>query len=543
MPPTDREMHDLEALMRAGDFAPAIARTRALIRQFPREPLLHNVLGVALMQDKRADEAPRAFRRALELAPGYGEANHNLIAALIATGALLDAEAPIRAALAQQPDDALMQRNLASVLVLRADWAAAHAAATQALALAPGHAGTLLMLATIQRAQGDLDAALATLATLPANAEALMLTGEIRTTQGDLDAARTSFTAALDADPALGNAWEGLAMITRFAPGDPLIARMQAQHAQATGETRMHLDFALAKALADTGEDAQAFTHLTAANAARCAALPAYSHGQRRKEITRIKALFAPQALARLAEAGDPSSLPVFVIGMPRSGTTLVEQILASHPAVAGAGERPDMMRLGAALLETPRKLDAGFVRDTAAAQLAALRALAPDAQHVTDKMPQNADWVGLILTLFPQARIIRTLRDPRDIALSVYRAHFTDPALNWTCDLDDIASYYAQHCELMAHWQAQFPGAILSCRYEDLVTDTEAETRRLAAHLGLDWDAAMLAPQDTQRVVTTASAAQVRAAISDRSVGGWKRYEAQFDPFNAALARLGQTV
>lgn len=543
MPPTDPEMHALQSLMQRGDFAAAAALTRALIRQHPREALLHNVLGVAQMQEGRPADAARAFRRALELAPGHDEANHNLIAALLETGALAEAEAPIRLALTRSPRDAGLLRNLASVLMLRQDWEAALDSVEAALAIEPDHPAALMTRATILHALERREAALAILARFPDDPQALRRTAEIHAALGDADAARAAYDAALARDPDLGSAWDGLASITRFTPDTPLLARMQAARTTASPETRMHLDYALAKAMADLGHDTAVFAHLHAANAARATALPPYSHAQRRKEIARIKALFTPQAVARLAPAGDPAALPVFIVGMPRSGTTLIEQILASHPAVHGAGERPEIGRIGRHLLANPRGLTEGFIRETAAAHLARLRGLAPQARRVTDKMPENADWVGLILTLFPKARIIRTLRDPRDIALSVYRANFANEGLNWACDLEAIASYHTLHCDLMEHWQTQFPDAIKTCRYEELVADPETGTRALAAHCGLDWDPAMLAPHQTRRAVVTASAAQVRDPISDRSVGGWRRFEADLAPFVAALARLGRPV
>ena len=545
--PSQAEMHDLQELMQKGQLAAAAVMSRALIRKEPRVPLLHNVLGVALAQSGKPDEAIRAFRKAFDMAPDYAEATENLVSALISADRLGEAEAPIRAALVNTPRNASMRRNLAALLITQQDWTGALAEIDTALALEPGHAPALMTKATALRHLDQLDEALAVLAPLKDEAEALRLTAEILATQGKLDAARDAYAATIIANPALGSAWEGLADVTRFTADDAIIPRLAAQiealPQKGAPALTASLHFAMAKACADLGDAGAAATHLTRANAAARSLAQPYSHAQRRKEVARIKALFPAATVSALAASGADSDQPVFILGMPRSGTTLIEQILASHPAVHGAGERPDILQLGQSLLASPRKLDASFVQRAAADHLARLSALAPTARRITDKMPANADWVGLILTLFPNAKIIRTLRDPREIALSIWRSHFPDPSLNWTFDLEDIASYYVQHMDLMDHWQAQFPGAILTCDYAQLVTEPEAVSRKLAAHLGLDWDAAMLTPERTERTVTTASAAQVRAPISANSLGRWKAYEQALAPFTQALTRLGRPV
>lgn len=545
--PSPAEMRDLQDLMQQGQLAAAAVMSRALIRKEPRVPLLHNVLGVALAQSGKSDEAIRAFRKAFDMAPDYAEATENLVSALITAGRLDEAEAPIRAALVNTPQNASMRRNLASLLVLRQDWDAALAEIDRARALQPGHPAAALTRATILRAQGRLAEALETLAALGEEPEALRLKAEILATQGQLDAARDAYIATINADPRQGTAWEGLADVTRFTADDAMIPRLAAQigilPAKGEPDLTAALHFAMAKVRADLSEADAAAEHLRRANAAARLQVAPYSHAQRRKDVARLKTMFTPAVLSALAGAGDPTARPVFIVGMPRSGTTLIEQILARHPAVHAAGECPDIAQLGRRLLVSPRKLEAGFVRQASAEQSARLAALAPEAQRVTDKMPENADWIGLILTLFPNARIIRTLRDPREIALSIWRTHFTDPGLNWTFDLEDIASYYIHHMDLMDHWQAQFPEAILSCDYAQLVTEPEPVTRALAAHLGLDWDPAMLTPEQSDRVVTTASVAQVRAPISTGSLGRWKPYEAVLAPFVQALGRLGRPL
>jgi hypothetical protein len=246
------------------------------------------------------------------------------------------------------------------------------------------------------------------------------------------------------------------------------------------------------------------------------------------------------------AGGGDLSSMPIFVIGMPRSGTTLVEQIIASHPAIHGAGELPSLndvvMTVRAPngnLIPYPdfvRAIDANALKRIGADYVAAVRKLAPSGQRVTDKMPANYYFAGLIRLALPNARIIHTVRDPVDTCVSCFSKLFSADQ-NHTYDLGELGRYYERYQRLMAHWQRVLPiGSILDVRYEDVVADLQTQARRIISYCGLPWDDKCLLFHESARPVRTASATQVRQPIYNSAVGRWRVYEQHLGPLLAAL-------
>ncbi|PWE27728.1 hypothetical protein C4N9_14930 [Pararhodobacter marinus] len=514
---TESELNDLQSLMQDERFDDAIVAARGMLRRNADVPLLYNVMGVAMMQTGRPDDATRAFQRAHAMAPDYTEVTHNLVAALIGTGRVAEAEAPIRAALRDRPGDPSLLRNLASALVLKADWPAAQEAAKQAMIAEPGHPAARVMLASIQREQGQLTEALETLAPLADVAEAQLVRGEILAAQGEPGAARAAFEAALALDPAEVAAWEGIAAVTTFAPDDPRLDRLRAALDAASGEARTRLSFVLARALADSGADAQVFALLDTAQAVRRQQAPAYSHAQRRKEIGRIRTLFGPEQVAALSAQGRTDVQPVFLIGMPGTAAETVARALAAHPQIHATDAPGAIPGLGRAVLAAPRVMTPDWV----AARAGALASGASDAPRLFDPTPANADWAGLILTLFPKARIVHVTRDPRATALDLYAQDMPAEPFPWAHDLEDIASYHAQLDALIEHWQAQFPDAFVTCRYEGLRADPDPQLRALAEALGLAPHPAMMEALDAP------------GAFED-----WTRHEDALAPFIRAMAR-----
>jgi Sulfotransferase family len=257
--------------------------------------------------------------------------------------------------------------------------------------------------------------------------------------------------------------------------------------------------------------------------------------------------VFTPELIDARRNAGEPSARPVFIVGMMRSGTTLVEQILASHPRVFPGGE---MKHFAAAVEGVCNKIgsaasfpdlvadmaDANF-RDIGASYTAAISSLAPDAAHITDKMPSNFIFAGFIHLALPNAVIIHTVRNPVDTCLSCFSKLFSGQQ-NHTYDLAELGRYHRRYQALMGHWHAVLPaGRILDVRYEELVADPEGQARRILAHCGLDWDPRCLDFHQTERAVRTASAAQVRQPIYASSVGRSRLYAPFFGPL---LAELG---
>jgi hypothetical protein len=264
-----------------------------------------------------------------------------------------------------------------------------------------------------------------------------------------------------------------------------------------------------------------------------------YSPEEHRQYVDQLIAAFSPAHFARVRGWGLETDVPVFVVGLPRSGTSLVEQILASHPRVHGAGELTDMRSAYRSLpalvgkhapgVECVAALSRETVRLLASGYLDRVRRLAPDAARIVDKMPDNYLMLGLIATLFPRARLIHVRRDLRDVGLSCWLTHFKH--IRWACDLAHIGTRAREYLRLMEHWRRALPVPMLEIDYEEVVADLEGSARKLVAWCGLEWDPACLAFHRTKRVVRTASMTQVREPLYARSVGRWRHYREVLGP------------
>jgi tetratricopeptide (TPR) repeat protein len=432
----------------------------------------------------------------------------------------------------------------------------------RALAVDPTSARIRLRLARELRQQSRLDEARRIydelLAADPALVEAHLGLARVARVAGRFEEERRHLRRALELDPDEAAALSGLAEAGDPAIGEPELARMLAL-AEDSGKTpreRRRLHFALAACAERDSAFDRAFRHFEQANALRRTELAASGHAYDADDdaarVDRLIGVFGRDLLAPGKDMGDPSELPVFIVGMPRSGTTLCEQILASHPAVHGAGERGDLLHLANGLADeiaaatgaAPRAyptcaadLPAEVARRLAGEHLERLRALAPHARRITDKTPTNFRQLGLIALLFPKARIIHCRRDPLDTCWSCYAEDF-NRSYAWAWDFDSLAAYHRLYRRLMAHWREVLPNSILELDYEALVADPEGESRRMIAFCGLDWDERCLRFHETERPVHTASIAQVRRPIYTGSVGRWRRYEPHLASLREALER-----
>ena len=365
---------------------------------------------------------------------------------------------------------------------------------------------------------------------------------------GHLDRARAAFLKTIDINSKSASAYLNLADSKKFVPGDPHLAAMQKLAVEPEGLSdadRVQLDFALGKAYADLKDHRRSFEHLLAANAGKRAMI-SYDEQAALMEFDRIERTFTRELIATKSGRGDASPRPIFILGMPRSGTTLVEQILASHPMVHGAGELETLSEIALVLRgpdgrtisypEFVPTLDGSALMGIGARYLAAVNERAPKGERVTDKMPANYYFVGLIHLALPNAKIIHTIRNPVDTCLSCFSKLFTK-GQNHTYDLGELGRYYKRYEQLMAHWRHVLPpGRILDVRYEDVVEDLEMQARRILFHCGLGWDDRCLSFHETDRPVRTASAWQVRQPIYGSAVGRWRDYEEFLDPLLAAL-------
>jgi tetratricopeptide (TPR) repeat protein len=530
------------ALQRLKRFADAEGCYRRAIELAPKFPDAWNNLGTCLRELKRSEDAIAAYRTALELRANDPETLDNLALALKDLEKYEEAAATLRAALAIEARSDKIHLHYGSVLVDQHKIDEAAAATERALALNPSSHDAVNLMGRIAFERGELKPALAhyrrALALKPDLADAYNNMGNVLKELGKLDAAHKAYLTALELDPKVSGVYVNLADSMTFKPGDPHLAAMEALAAQADGLSktdRMQLDFALSKAYADLKDHRRSFEHLLKGTAAKRAMI-VYDEPVALALFDRIEQVFTPELIRAKSGGGDFSQVPIFVLGMPRSGTTLVEQILASHPKVHGAGE---LQTLNDVVLtvrgpdgntipypEFVPSLDAAALKQIGARYGELLRELAPQGERVTDKMPSNYYFVGLIHLVLPNAKIIHTMRDPVDTCVSCFSKLFTAEQ-NHTYDLGELGRYYRRYERLMAHWRRVLPpGRMLEVRYEDVVADLEAQARRIIDYCGLPWDDRCLSFHATDRPVRTASATQVRQPIYASAVGRWKVYE-----------------
>jgi tetratricopeptide (TPR) repeat protein len=530
----------------------AIVHFQTALALKPDVPEGYNDLGNALAALSRLAEAIAQYQKALSLKPDYAEAYNNLGSALAGLERHPESVAAYCKAIALKPDFAQAHCNLGKALATldRLDEAIAHF--RQAIAIKPdfeaAHSGLGSALAALDRPEEALAAYDRAFAVNPAAADLHHSLGYALQTLGRLEESRRAFERAVALAPRRADLYRGLAESKQFVPGDPhldVMEQLAGEMSSLSENEQMELHFALGSAYEDVGRHEQAFGHLLQGNALKRRRID-YDEAATFKMFERIAAVFTPELMQRNRGVGDPSPVPVFIVGMPRSGTTLVEQVLASHPAVFGAGERKDLNMAMAGAFGHDAASPAfpeGFAsftpeefRQIGTRYLERLVPLAPAASRITDKMPANFRFAGLIHLVLPNARIIDIRRDPIDTCLSCFSKLFAGRQL-YTYDLGELGRHYRAYERLMAHWRRLLPdGVMLDVQYEELVADFANQARRIVAHCGLGWDDACLAFHETQRPVRTASATQVRQPLYGSAVGRARPYEAMLTPLLEAL-------
>jgi tetratricopeptide (TPR) repeat protein len=574
------------ALSNLGRHNEAISCFQAALTIRPDFPEAHNNLGIALAARGHHGQAEAHYAQAIALRANYVDALRNLGKALLARGrtrhalphlsralelrgdadaynelgnalAMLDrnqeAIEHYQQALARNANFPAAYNNLGNTLATLGRHAEAVAEFRKALALVPDYpealsnlGNALLSLHQLDEAVRCFDRALALRPDLP---QAHFGRGGALQTLGRLDESREEIEQAIVHAPGNASYYHALCAVKRFTPGDPHLVAMQALARDMDAlrpSDRVLLNFALGKAYADVGEHEPAFRHYAEGNAQHRAGI-AYDEAFILAGFERIKQVFTADFVRSRAGGGEPSDVPIFIVGMPRSGTTLVEQILASQGQVHGAGELKDLGQLVASIRGAdgkpgfpelvPAMSDAQLC-DFGARYVAGVRKLAPTAARITDKMMGNFYFAGLIRLALPNARIIHLRRDPLDTCVSLF-THLFAGDLVWTSNLGEIGRYYRAYVSLMEHWHAVLPpGAILDVQYEDLVADLEPQARRIIDYCGLDWDDRCLSFHTNKRPVWTASLAQVRQPIYRTAVGRWRVYEPWLGPLVDTLAQ-----
>lgn len=540
------------ALQRLKRFAEAEKDYRRAVDLQPNFADAWNNLGTCLRELKLPKESETVYRKALEFAPNNPDTLDNLALALKDLDRLDEAADLMRRAITIESHDEKLFVHYATVLLDQHKVEEAADADQRALALNANNHDAVNLAGRIAFERGDLAAALSdyrrALALKPDLADAYNNMGNVLKELGQLPEAQDAYLQALRLDPDIAGVYVNLADSKKFAPGDPHLEMMQTLAAKSEGLSktdRLQLDFALGKAYGDLKDYRRSFEHLLAGNAAKRATI-AYDEAAVFGLFERIETIFTAELIAKKSGGGDPSAMPIFVIGMPRSGTTLIEQIIASHPLVHGAGELQtfndvilNVRAPDGTTLRYPdfvRALDAQALRQIGTRYLAEVRKLAPSGERVTDKMPSNYYFVGLIHLALPNAKIIHSVRNPVDTCISCFSKLFSAEQ-NHTYDLTELGRYYKRYERLMAHWDRVLPArSILDVRYENVVADLEGQARRIVAYCGLPWDERCLSFHQTERPVRTASASQVRQPIYNSAVGRWRVYEGQLGPLLGAL-------
>ncbi len=398
-----------------------------------------------------------------------------------------------------------------------------------------------LKAATVARL-GDFEAAISIYETVleraPKQARVWLSYGHMLKTVGRQADGVAAYRRTIALQPALGEAWFSLANLktVKFDKADIAAMRTALQLPSLNDEDRFHLDFALGKAMHDAGKADEAFAHYAAGNALRRKSQP-YSRADTTRAVDRAIAAFTAEVLAK--PGGPDGRDPIFIVGMPRAGSTLVEQILSSHSLIEGTAELPDLPALARKVKHYPKGAAALSADERAAIGEEYLKRASvqrrTERPYFIDKLPNNWLYVPFIHLVLPNAKIIDARRHPLGCCFSNFRQHFARGQA-FTYDLDDVGSYYADYVRLMDHVDAVLPGKVHRVIYERMVDDTEAEVRALLDYLGLEYEPTCLAFHETERAVRTASSEQVRQPIYRDATNEWRRYEAHLDPLKAAL-------
>jgi tetratricopeptide (TPR) repeat protein len=503
----------------------------------------------ALAADERR-KAEELFREILREDPSHIAALCGLAALSLAADRAQDAERLLQHALKQSAYIPLAYRGLAPALVQLGRLKEADAATRHLEKIEPRSPQTWVTIAAVatrlMRQEQALEAYERAAQLMPEEVGLRMSAGHVQKTLGRRSDSEASYKAALQMDPGRAEAYWSLADLKNYSFSDDEIGTMQrllaSDKRERNNEAQLH--FALGRAFEQRQDYAQAFAHYAEGNALRHLDAPFDIEGFERRSA-RIRAFFEAEFFAARQGSGDVSVAPIFIVGLPRSGSTLVEQILASHSQVEGTMELPNILNMVAQFDDLAASRD-GYPETVARASMEQLTALgrryleetAPlrvGKERFTDKLPNNFSHIGLIHAILPRATIIDARRHPMDACFSTFKQHFAE-GQTFSYSLGGLGRYYRCYLALMDHWDRVLPGRVLHVQYEELVREPEANIRRLLAHCGLPFEPACLSFHETRRSVRTASAEQVRQPLYSSGVGYWRHFDRQLEPLREAL-------
>lgn len=551
------------ALKQQGKVAEAILAYQQALSLKPEYPEASYHMGEALLLENQFEDAATAFKQALAINPKLAEAYAGLGIARNNQGEFEKAINALKEAVALNPNEVLAHLELAKALMEKRVFNAVEKHLQHILSMNENHREALHLLAEAYYEMGRFDEAITTINKLIAlldsdnkpgrdtnRARAHANLGVYLQIKGDFDGAEKAFLDALAIDDENVTAFVGLELIDRFPPEFNEIEKIKSMLAKPEKQPQQLLAFlhvTLSRLLEKQKQYDDAFTHLHIGKKIKHAETP-WSTEPTRHAFEELKHFFTPEFIKSREGVGNPSSTPIFIVSMPRAGSTLTEQILASHSQVFGAGELGAIAGAVSSIVGV-NDLDFPYVlKSLTAQQLFDLgekyldhikRLCSSEYKHVTDKLPANFRLIGFIHLILPNAKIVHCIRHPVDTCLGCYKQIFKDINLEYSNDLTDLGEYYRLYNDLMNHWKALFPGKILDVHYEQMVVDQEGQSRRLLDFCELPWEDGVLSYHETKRPVFTASTAQVREPIYTSALGRWKHYEKHLGPLFDALGPL----
>ena len=531
------------ARMASAEYELALAAFDKALVLAPNTPMILVNRGSALFLLNRYDEAIGCLRRAIQLAPGTANAYFNLGRIYKTLGDFTQAATQFELAIRYDPDLADAYINLSGILFAMGRLDDAERVALNAIQTHPEIVNYRNCLVNLYMYRGEYDRALAECDTILEHAAdnyaAKGSKASLLERRGEFEKAYEIIRELVDSGQLdVSGAEVYVKLCGRFDDCDRAVHCIQAMlQKESLDENRRSLNFALGYLLNRLHRYEEAFEHYRRANQLSCVD---YDFDEQVRKFESLKTVFSSENFGSLPKAANRSERPVFVVGMPRSGTSLVEQILASHPDVYGAGELEDMNKLIGSVQAVTRSpndfpecvtdLDAPRADQLANTYLAILDGLSADALRVVDKMPHNFRYLGMIAILFPGARIIHCRRDPRDTCLSIYFQSFNQTHA-YGADLTTLGKYYREYEKLMEHWKSVLDMPVYEIHYADLVADQEKYSRELIEFCGLDWNEQCLSFHETGRDVATASYDQVRRPMYKSSLERWRCYEPFIQP------------
>ncbi len=516
----------------------------------PRQPVALHMMGVIAQHVGQYKVAIDLISKALSIAPDYSEAHHSFGNVLRDLGRRTDALASFENAISINPGYANAHNNLGNLFKELGRPQDAMRSYQQALVIDPDNPQLHNNMGLVLQSLGKQDQAMASynraINLWPGFADAYNNLATTLQEIGKLQEAADQFRQALIIDPDYAEVHRNLALIKKHTAHDRDIQAMENvfKKPRISPDQKMHLAFGLGKAFEDIKQYDKAFEFLALGNALKRDSFT-YNLDRDGEIFTNIKAVFDRSLFAKYNNTGCPDRAPIFVLGMPRSGTSLVEQILASHRHVHGAGELKTLAQIimsyfcaqgSVGFPDCMGHLDGADLDQLGADYIKKLKCLSGSPKFITDKMPENYFYIGIIKLALPNAKVIHCKRDPADNGLSLFKSYFPGGGHHYAYELGEIGRYLGFFNNLMDHWHEVIPGFVHDIQYEDLVADQVGQTRALLDFCGLEWDDACLKFYKTDRPVNTVSVEQVRRPIYKSSVQSWKRFEVQLSPMLEAL-------